>query len=563
MSTEAAPEALKVEAPVAEAPAPEAVPEIKSEEDGPAAAPEVEPEAKTDAAPDVKLEDTAVPSTFVKKVEDMTEEEVKAKILQQVEFYFSEANLPFDKFLFTLSYKDNPEHWVPVGTIASFKRMREYTAAKGTAYVADALKPSTLLELSESGEKVRRKVALENLESRQSHDAFARSIYAKGFGEEAKGLQEELEAFFSQFGKFNVVRMRRDKETKVFKGSVFVEWVDMITASKFLMQEPKPRWKGTELTTMSKKAYCDMKIAEKGIDVTKDPLKRGGRGASVAEGAEGEQKRRADFSGWKLIYQQKKEQKAKVQAEKPDIYIEMDGEKIKLNKDGTVDPAEIEGKYKKGALVAFEGVEGNVPFVEIKDALKDTWSRTYVDYQRGSKMGLVYLGSDSGTSTEQPTQPITEEQMNIVREKMKTIGGKPVTWRHATDEEEKKYYVNRATVMAEKAYRPSHNQHGRGGGGGRGGRGGRGRQNGRGGGHQDRGKGAGSPVKKEASGRPDAVPVIKSALPVPAARLTEPASAVKMDVDAAENGLKRKREKDAGADGSEAKKVKVEEAAAV
>ena len=53
----------------------------------------------------------------------MSVDEAKSAVLKQVEFYFADANLPFDKFLFTLTRKD-PEGWVPIDTIASFKRMK-------------------------------------------------------------------------------------------------------------------------------------------------------------------------------------------------------------------------------------------------------------------------------------------------------------------------------------------------------------------------------------------------------------------------------------------------------
>lgn len=43
-----------------------------------------------------------------------------------VEFYFDDANLPYDKFMWKL-HSQTPEHWIPIATVASFKRMREFT----------------------------------------------------------------------------------------------------------------------------------------------------------------------------------------------------------------------------------------------------------------------------------------------------------------------------------------------------------------------------------------------------------------------------------------------------
>lgn len=115
----------------------------------------------------------------------------------------------------------DPTHYVPLGTVATFKRMRDYTALKGVPWIASLLRSkSSLLEMDESGEKVRRKVWLgEQQRPKGGQDAFSRSVYAKGFGEEYPTLQQELEEFFMTFGKVNSVRMRRDmnKDDKPFK----------------------------------------------------------------------------------------------------------------------------------------------------------------------------------------------------------------------------------------------------------------------------------------------------------------------------------------------------------
>lgn len=67
----------------------------------------------------------------------------------------------------------NPEHWVPLSTVASFKRMREYQPL-GTEWLISALKTiSTELELDEANENVRRKT-----EVTEPKGQFERSIYA-------------------------------------------------------------------------------------------------------------------------------------------------------------------------------------------------------------------------------------------------------------------------------------------------------------------------------------------------------------------------------------------------
>lgn len=193
-----------------------------------------------------------------------------------VEFYLSDSNLPFDKFLFQLwsdsftwphkTISDTPvpddythpagliEHpeskydrfhigWIPLDKLCTFKRMREFTepAPQGfgsVAGVAEALKPSTLLETREFGTEeegggwyVRRTTDL-----KRPADVLDRSIYIKGFPvteavdetdaarkalrETEHELQQKIEAWARSLkvGKVLSVRMRR--EDREIKGKV-------------------------------------------------------------------------------------------------------------------------------------------------------------------------------------------------------------------------------------------------------------------------------------------------------------------------------------------------------
>lgn len=64
------------------------------------------------------------------------------------------------------------EHWVPISTIASFKRMREFEP-RGLTWLIEVLRTSAELEVSEDGTKVRRRT-----EVREPKGAFERSVYA-------------------------------------------------------------------------------------------------------------------------------------------------------------------------------------------------------------------------------------------------------------------------------------------------------------------------------------------------------------------------------------------------
>lgn len=182
------------------------------------------------------------------------------EILKQVEFYFSDQNLPKDKFLFKTTQQN--DGWVPISTIATFSRMRKF---RPLSAVVDALKQSKeLLEVSEDEESVRRKIPLVEPKKEQIEEARKRSIYAKGFPDEHKDLQVELEKYFEKYGPVKEVRMRRTDD-KTFKNSVFVEFATVDDATKFLEADPKPAFNDNELLTMSKNAYIEMKAAEHGF----------------------------------------------------------------------------------------------------------------------------------------------------------------------------------------------------------------------------------------------------------------------------------------------------------
>lgn len=74
--------------------------------------------------------------------------------------------------MWTLHTK-TPEHWVPIATVASFKRMRDFSPL-GKDWVVRALREqSTQLEVDAEGVNVRRKT-----EVQEPKDQFERSVYA-------------------------------------------------------------------------------------------------------------------------------------------------------------------------------------------------------------------------------------------------------------------------------------------------------------------------------------------------------------------------------------------------
>lgn len=174
--------------------------------------------------------------------------------LGQVEFYLSDSNLPTDKYMWNLV--DGEENKpVKLKTICAFKRMRRFTPYEA---VVAALRDSTFLSVSgpEGDEEIQRKKPYSADRNRER--GMASSVYVKGFGDEQPSTQFEIEAWFTNYGPVNSVRLRRTNEL-LFKGSVFVEFQNEEIAKDFIALDPKPQWQGHELKIMSKKAYIDEK----------------------------------------------------------------------------------------------------------------------------------------------------------------------------------------------------------------------------------------------------------------------------------------------------------------
>ena len=90
-------------------------------------------------------------------------EDLKLKIIKQAEYYFSDENLPTDKYLLGF-VKRNKEGFVPVSVIASFRKIKKLT--RDHAFIVAALKESSLLVVSGDGKRVKRLNPLRFNESR-------------------------------------------------------------------------------------------------------------------------------------------------------------------------------------------------------------------------------------------------------------------------------------------------------------------------------------------------------------------------------------------------------------
>ncbi|KAH3660324.1 hypothetical protein OGAPHI_006910 [Ogataea philodendri] len=211
----------------------------------------------------------------------MTTEDVKPKILSQVEFYFSDSNLLNDKFLFTTQQAN--DGWVPISVISQFERMKKYRPIET---IVEALRQSeSLLEVSENGEMVKRKTPLPANQNEVQVAINKRSVFVEYLPEEA--TLDQLIEFFNKFSPVNQVRMK--KRDKKFVGSVFVEFKKEEDAQKFVSASEKPKYGDKELNVISKVSYDEYKAQKFGE-------RRGGRGRKEKYRKDDQKDRKRDSS---------------------------------------------------------------------------------------------------------------------------------------------------------------------------------------------------------------------------------------------------------------------------
>ncbi|VDM97920.1 unnamed protein product [Thelazia callipaeda] len=184
--------------------------------------------------------------------------EIEQKIIEQVEYYFGDMNLPRDRFLQEERKKE--DGWVPLTTMLKFKRLAQLSTDPNQ--IAGALKHSKLMEVSEDLTKIRRDpeaaVPQNTLEHWQT--VKKRTVYIKGFSQDAK--LDEILTFVKKFGPVENVLMRRERsEQRRFKGSVFVTYRHEKIAEDFVNNDTKQH-EGNDLIKMMQNDYWANKQKE-------------------------------------------------------------------------------------------------------------------------------------------------------------------------------------------------------------------------------------------------------------------------------------------------------------
>lgn len=111
-------------------------------------------EAADDVAPLPPMVDEAGRHSSLSPRPPLTPEELAARVLAQAHFYFGDINYPQDRFLRSLA-REHPEHFIPLATVASFKKIRKLT--EDLEVIANALATSDVVTLSADRTLIKRR----------------------------------------------------------------------------------------------------------------------------------------------------------------------------------------------------------------------------------------------------------------------------------------------------------------------------------------------------------------------------------------------------------------------
>ena len=310
-------------------------------------------------------------------VEDEGPVEVDPNIKKQVEFYFSDSNLPKDKFL-RLQVGKTPEGWVSLKTISEFKKMKDMNCT--VKKLAAAAKASDFLAVDEKEENVRRTTPLPDTDV-----TLPSSIFAEKFP--AETTIEDLHAFFVTYAPILSVRLvkppvsskeskkskeskegeakegeAKEGETKVGEAKIgaFIEFDTAESAKKVAEQEIL--YKEEKLSMKPKEEYLKELPSSTTAGKGNDSKKRG-RESFGGDGKDGDQKREKRDRGGKDNHKKEGDKKEDMEANYK--------------------------AYPKGVFVNVKGVGEGCTMQAIKDIYAQYGNVKFVEFREGQTDACV------------------------------------------------------------------------------------------------------------------------------------------------------------------------------
>ncbi|XP_066256466.1 la-related protein 7 [Euwallacea similis] len=143
-------------------------------------------------------------------------------ILQQMEFYFSDANLSKDRYL-SQQLSCGGEDGVDTYVFLRFNKIKKLNCT--VEDIQKALRKSDLIGVNKEGAKIFRKVPFKG---EMEWDVERRTIYVENI--KADATHESLSQLFSDFGKVIYVSIPKYKHNRANKGFAFIEYETRLEA---------------------------------------------------------------------------------------------------------------------------------------------------------------------------------------------------------------------------------------------------------------------------------------------------------------------------------------------
>ncbi|XP_071693315.1 la protein 1 [Rutidosis leptorrhynchoides] len=373
-------------------------------------------------------------------VANQLDEETVKKVIRQVEFYFSDSNLPKDKFLMN-TITQSEDGMVSLALICSFARMRghlglgdikpEDVSEDTVAAVAETLKAnSTTLKISEDGKKVGRTTELPKAEE-VIEQLDSRTIAASPIAYDVK--LEEVESFFGQSAKVNSVRLPRHVgDKRVFCGTALVEFSSEEDATKISAQ--KLVFRGAELKLTPKKEFDEQRAIDEEAESTRREMLSNRKNGSHEE----------EYPKGLLVAFKLKSTSVKNDNQEKSVSVaevtEGDGEskgfEVKSNPEQDEENNDDDKKTetKKTSADMYKDNKDVVLREDLKSVFEKFGTVKYIDFKMGEESGYIRFEEADGAQKARTAAVLTDEGGLIVKNYIAILD--PVT-----GEAEKEYWI--------------------------------------------------------------------------------------------------------------------------
>lgn len=364
-------------------------------------------------------------------------EDTAKAVLRQVEFYFSDSNIPRDDFL-RKKISESEDGLVSLALICSFSKMRDHLnllAVKAEDVpeatlkaVAETLRTSSSLKVSEDGKKVGRSTELLKPDE-LIEQLDRRTIAASPL--EYNVRREDVEAFFGQYAKVNSVRLPRHvAHRKYFCGTALIEFSIEEDAQKVLEQTLV--FAGAELELKPKKDYDAIREEVEAKKFEDNHPITGSNGDNDSNAEENYPKGLLVAFTLKSISDEIAEDGATGESEMKTTENENDNEEkiddkhiASSDEMGAKSPIEkVEEEHKFSASV-YKNYKDVVLREDLKDVLQKFGNVKYVDFKAGEDKGYIRFDAPEAAQKARAAAVLAKEGGLVVKNFIATL--EPVT----------------------------------------------------------------------------------------------------------------------------------------